>query len=340
MRRKTTKEFIQDAIKVHGNRYDYSKVNYVNSHVNVEIICDKHGSFLQTPSNHLKGGGCKICNKIEKRRKPLDVLFSEIYEIHGDKYDYSKMRYKNNKEKVIIICPEHGEFEQNIDHHLRGQGCPKCVDNYKDDTESFIDKAKQVHGDKYDYSEVEYVNSQTKVKIIDSVYGPFLITPNSHLNGRGSREERNLKIYQAKKENGSFGISSCEKIVYVELITKFGKEDVFREYRSDLYPYRCDSYIKSLDLYIELNIYFTHGGHFYDAKNKDDMMMLKLWREKSIDSDHYKSAIDTWTIKDLQKKQTAIDNNLNYLAFFDPDLMDFYEWFDSIDNNLILNNIK
>ena len=106
--------------------------------------------------------------------------------MHGDKYDYSKVIYRNNKTKVCIICPEHGEFWQRPDKHLYAKrGCPVCGKTQKLTTEEFIEKAKQVHGDKYDYSKCEYKTTEKKVTIICKTHGEFKQTPHSHLQGQG-----------------------------------------------------------------------------------------------------------------------------------------------------------
>jgi hypothetical protein len=105
--------------------------------------------------------------------------------IHKNKYDYSKVIYKNYREKVCIICPEHGEFWQKPQHHLYNHGCPTCGGREKNDMHTFIEKAKKVHGDKYDYSKVQYINNKTKVCIICPEHGEFYQKPNDHLSGKG-----------------------------------------------------------------------------------------------------------------------------------------------------------
>lgn len=198
---KTTKEFIENAKKVHGDKYDYSNVNYINSKIKVNIICHKHGQFEQTPNDHLNGHGCKKCG-IEiatiKNRKKLEDFIKKAKEIHGNRYDYSKVDYINCKTKVNIICSEHGEFFQTPNSHLFGRGCPGCSGTKKLIIEEFIEKARLVHGDRYDYSKVEYVNNGTKVCIICSEHGEFKQTPNSHLNGCGCK--KCSKIYSPTTE--------------------------------------------------------------------------------------------------------------------------------------------
>ena len=211
-----TEEFIEKAKKVHGDKYDYSKVEYINSYTKICIICPKHGEFYQKPNNHLNGYGCKLCGQ-DNRKQKISLTTEEFIEkakkVHGDKYDYSKVEYINNHTKVVIICPKHGPFYQEPGAHLNGHGCIKCfsdscVKNFSLTTEKFIEKAKKVHGDKYDYSKVEYINSETKVCIICPEHGPFWQTPHGHLKGNNcpncnklSQEEfinRSNKIHHNK----------------------------------------------------------------------------------------------------------------------------------------------
>ena len=131
MARKLTQEdFITKAKEVHGeNRYDYSKVDYINSATKVVIICSTHGEFLQDPNSHLKGRGCPHCANESagaSLKSNTKEFITKAKSIHNNKYDYSKTEYVNNKTKVVIICPEHGDFEQVPNNHLNGIGCPKC----------------------------------------------------------------------------------------------------------------------------------------------------------------------------------------------------------------------
>ena len=177
--------FIKAKIK-HNNKYDYSKVDYINSRTKICIICPKHGEFWQTPANHLHGCGCPKCknDKIgNNRRLTLFQFIEKAKQIHGDKYDYSKVEYVNNSTKVCIICTEHGEFWQTPGNHLHGCGCPKCSSLPKKNTNDFIKEAKLIHQNKYNYSKVEYVNAQTKECIICPEHGEFWQTPHKHLSG-------------------------------------------------------------------------------------------------------------------------------------------------------------
>ena len=174
---------------VHGNIYNYSKVNYVNSHTPICVICPIHGEFWVLPYGHLDGRGCPTCGRqrsSSSRRMKKDEFIRRAKEVHADKYDYSKVEYVNNTTKVRIICPIHGEFIQTPKNHLRGCGCHKCGKCEKDTLETFVEKARKVHGNKYDYTDVLYRNSQKKVSIRCRKCGrTFLQVPASHIGGHG-----------------------------------------------------------------------------------------------------------------------------------------------------------
>lgn len=128
-KRKTTEQFIKEAQKIHGNKFDYSKVNYTNAFSRICIICPKHGEFWQQPHDHLRGYGCNKCraDMVGKRRLlSTEIFIEKAKQIHGDKYDYSKVVYSKSHDKVCIICPKHGEFLIQANHHLNGCGCNKC----------------------------------------------------------------------------------------------------------------------------------------------------------------------------------------------------------------------
>jgi len=184
----TTESFIEKAKEVHGDKYDYSKVVYLNSNTPVDIICKTHDVFKQKPNIHLTGAGCQICS-IESRsinnKLDINTFIEKANKIHNGKYNYTKVEYKNNHTKITITCPKHGDFEQIPSVHLKKSGCPYCSYNKKLTTESFIEKAKEVHGDKYDYSKVNYVNTITKVTITCPKHTDFTQSPDKHLQNRG-----------------------------------------------------------------------------------------------------------------------------------------------------------
>ena len=196
MYRKFTKnDFIERAKSVHGDKYDYSKVNYIDSKHNVLIICPIHGEFSQRANHHLQGNGCPKCAKEQSQRKQqlkLADFIERAKSVHGDKYDYSKSEYINNKTKVCIVCHEkddfgieHGEFWQTPTAHIAiHEGCPKCGKSYMTQ-EIFIKKSNLVHNNKYDYSKLNYTNMHNKVCIICPKHGEFWQKAYSHIEGYG-----------------------------------------------------------------------------------------------------------------------------------------------------------
>lgn len=187
--------FIEKSKKVHGDYYDYSKSVYTGANDKIEIICPKHGSFwIRASAHYSQKQGCPKCAR-DKARKSLSHTTEEFIEkakeIHGDYYDYSKVKYINLTSPVHIKCPIHGIFSQAPRDHLQGCGCKKCslIKLGKVvDTESFIKKATKIHGNLYDYSKVEYINNKSSVTIICPIHGEFSQTPESHLKGHGCKE--------------------------------------------------------------------------------------------------------------------------------------------------------
>ncbi len=118
----TTQEFIEKAKQVHSNKYNYFKVDYIDSKTKVIITCPIHGDFFQAPAKHLEGRGCPKCFTGD-----TNAFIEKARQIHGDKYDYSKSAYQGRHSRIIITCPVHGDFTQEVGNHLQGSGCPKCA---------------------------------------------------------------------------------------------------------------------------------------------------------------------------------------------------------------------
>lgn len=121
-----TEDIVERFRAVHGDRYRYDKVEYHGSQCKVVVICPVHGEFLITPANHSSGRGCPKCAHNAKLDR--DAFIAKARAVHGDKYDYSRTVYTKNADKVIIVCPVHGEFVQQANAHLQGHGCPHCRD--------------------------------------------------------------------------------------------------------------------------------------------------------------------------------------------------------------------
>lgn len=185
-KRLTTEEFTARARKVHGDRYDYARTEYHSMHEKVTITCPVHGDFEQRAKEHLDGRGCARCNVKGRPRKTTEQWVAEARQIHGDRYDYSQAEYRGAHEKVAIICPKHGAFRQSATEHLKGRGCPECARETisrkkRWSKEEFVRRAREKHGDKYDYSHVSYQGSTKKVRIMCPRHGMFEQTPTEHL---------------------------------------------------------------------------------------------------------------------------------------------------------------
>lgn len=250
-----TEEFIKKSKIKHGDLYDYSKVEYNGRDKPVLIICKKHGVFSQTPHDHLSGCGCPKC--YYERKSTPKISFEEFEEKankkHNYKYAYIKNDYKGISSKIRIICPEHGEFIQTPQRHLCGQGCPICGNAkkglyQKGTTDSFIRKSMEIHGTKYDYSKVEYINNRIKVCIICPEHGEFYQKPLDHLHGCGCPE-------CGRKLNRS------EKIVLNALIEKYGKV----EYQYKEPWLQSKTSFSSIDFYLpdyKIGIEYQGRQHF------------------------------------------------------------------------------
>jgi len=186
----STNIFIEKAKKIHNNKYDYSLIEYINSKTKVKIICPEHGIFEQKPNTHLTGRNCNKCaNTIRgfKKKLNLDEFIEKAQLIHGNKYDYSLVEYINSQAKVKIICSKHGIFEQKPNTHIfKKSGCQNCSlenssINQRLNINLFMEKAKQIHNNKYDYSLVEYKNMHVKIKIICPEHGIFEQEPSNHI---------------------------------------------------------------------------------------------------------------------------------------------------------------
>lgn len=215
----TTKQFIAKARKLHGNQYDYSKVIYKSGKKKVCIICHVHGEFMQSPADHInrtRPNGCPPCGRessIENQRKTKDQFILQAKAVHGDKYQYDLVKYVNGQTNVKITCPKHGIFEQQPNNHITNkQGCPRCSNRSKRTTEEFIEDATKVHGDKYDYTLSEYVNLETKVKIICKKHGEFSQRASDHLDGSGCRKCRDDAVGDARRSNTDEFIEKAKKI--------------------------------------------------------------------------------------------------------------------------------
>lgn len=191
----TTESFISKAIEIHGNKYDYSKVEYKNANAKVTIICPIHGEFQQEPKAHIHlRAGCPKCGAIKMGHSKLVEAMAN-FEIkanlvHHNRYDYSKVNYINNSTNISIICPIHGEFFQTPNNHLKGAGCPVCgvnamADKIRISIEDFKKRASLIHNGKYDYHLSKFMTGEDKTIIVCPKHGEFKQRVSLHLQGSG-----------------------------------------------------------------------------------------------------------------------------------------------------------
>lgn len=287
-KKKTTKEFIIDAISKHQNRYDYSKVEYKNNKTKVVIICKDHGEFEQKPNNHLNGQHCPKCNGRIKKTK--EEFIKESKKIFGDYYDYSKVKYINNKTNIIIICPKHGEFKQRPDNHFNHKiPCKKCdSENRILEENTIIKRLKEIHNNYYDYSKLNYKGQNLKGTIICPKHGEFNQTILSHLNGTG-----------CPKCNQSYGEKEIHKILKesnINFKTEYKFDDCVNKKHL-----RFDFYIPSINTCIEYN----GKQHYKEVPFFGGKKYLKLIQKRDKIKENYccENGINLITIKYTDKSR-------------------------------------
>lgn len=240
-RKRTRAEFVELANKVHNNKYDYSKSYYVSAHVPMIIICPEHGEFSMAPHNHLRGQRCPKCANLIKgayQKSNTDDFINKSKKVHGDKYDYSKVDYVNNRVKVTIICPIHGEFIQKPLDHLHGSGCPECGKKFGIAEKSVLESLKK-HFKNVEYQYVpQWLHGKTSPQSLDfflpeynigiEYHGRQHFYPNAKFGGEDLfhlTQERDRRKYQKCLENGV-------KIFYISFERKIPDEYFAPVYRT------------------------------------------------------------------------------------------------------------
>ncbi len=246
MRKLSTKEIIERFKKIHGDKFDYSLVDYNNLDTKVKIICPVHGEFEQTPRNHIKGNDCFECS-IRRRSKSNEKFIKQAKQVHNNFYDYSLTKYKNYRTKVKIVCPIHGEFVQYPNEHIsKKSGCKKCgMERTRISTvhnkDKFVEKAIKVHGNKFNYNKVVYVNSYTRVIIICPKHGDFSQKPGDHIHSSAG-------CPICKESKGERLVSN----ILESLNLKYIPQKTFNNLRYK-YLLHFDFYIPSLNVCIEFD---------------------------------------------------------------------------------------
>lgn len=296
-------------------RIDNSKWTVIDfkNNMDVSVQCKKCGHIRHTNANNVYRFGCKLCAANEhanKTRSNTEEFIQKAQRVHGDRYNYSKVNYINCKTPVIIICKEHGEFKQNVNHHLQGEGCPECrCNNIRSNTAEFIAKAIRIHGDQYDYKFVNYKHSMSHVKIICKKHGIFMQTPNSHLRGEGCP--------LCNESKGELFIAKFLDLLSIKYIRQFKIKSSQRRF--------------ILDFYIEngnnrFAIEFNGKQHYIPVKHFGGKLQFQKQQKRDLDLEEccIDQHIKLFTIKydsDWEKELNRIVQEIT--AVHTSDCMDY-----------------
>ncbi len=299
-------KFIVEANLKHNDIYNYDKADFITGKIKVTITCKIHGDFMQTPKAHKEGQGCPKCgfDKISTGKiKSIDNFINDANLVHHNKYDYSKSIYIHNNKNVIITCKIHGDFLQTPSNHLSKKGCPKCSKVYRKNTEEYIQEVIKIHGDKYDYSEVEYTQAHAKIKIICKIHGIFEQAASSHLHTKTGCPKCKLPLYSKM---------SIDWLNYKNISNNIIHAENEGEFRIIGTPYHADGYCKETNTVYEFLGDWFHGNS-KKFKHTDIHPLLKVTY-----GDLYN--------KTQKRKETIISLGYNYIEIWE------YDWKNAIKN--------
>ena len=265
-----------------NNKFEYDLKDYKNISSKIRIVCPEHGDFIQSCASHMVCTyGCPKCadnNVGNSLRFDIKTIIENMKEVHNNKYDYSLIDFKDYNTKIKIICSKHDIFEQLINNHMRGQGCPKCStiissNKQKTNVDDFIIKANVLHNNIYDYSLVEYINSKTKIKIICPNHGIFLQTPNNHTKKGCPRG-----CPKCKKSHGEMFISKYLDNINISYI----QEKTFDECKNERLL-RFDFYLPEHNICIEYD-----GRQHFEPIDRfgGEEYLLKVMKNDSIKNEY------------------------------------------------------
>ena len=280
----------------------YSETLYrIKNHIDILPICKICGAKLSYKGNGKYGTYCS------QKCKSKDI-------VKGRKLT------KESILKMKSTCmSKYGSTSYLTSNEFLNKRKQKLGVSYPFQNKTILEKCSKSIKDKYDVD-----NAAKSIKIKNKIkstcierYGVDSYSKTNEFKNKlkEHKDEANLKRNNTKKINNSFNASKQEDRIYDILCSQFSLDDVIREYKSVEYPFNCDFYIKSLNLYIECNFHWTHGGHAYDSENLEDLAIIEKWKSKQLK--YYNNAITTWTVRDVRKRNIAKKNKLNYIEFFD-----------------------
>ena len=296
MKKLTTEQFIEKAKLIRGNIHIYDKVEYNGNKEKIEIICRKHGSFWQRPDNYLnKKTDCPKCSQLKREKSNTKNIEYFIKKLNDNKIEFTNII---NNRKIELNCKKHGSYVQNIYNTLNGSKCPKCaeINRHKNckfiTTNIFIERSKKMHGSKYNYDHVKFIDDTTKVRIICPKHGIFEQVPYSHMSGNGCPKCKS--------------IISKPEIELQDFIKSLGFK-IKTNNRKILNGRELDIYIPELKKAIEFNGTYWHYSkkHFTPGKHAKKSNLCK---EKGIKLLHIRE--DLW-LKNKEYIFEVIKNFLN-----------------------------
>lgn len=282
--------------------------NLVIEHVSAIPICP---TCKKVPLRFLKSKGrfqhhcCPSC----AAKDPITIERLETTNMtrHGCKH------YNNHAKQEHTMMERHGMKSALCKSSFREKGMETKERKYGSRTFNNPEKATRTSKERYGTGR----NNQKVEETMEKRYGHKTYLLSDEINRMRNCPEIQRKISIRKKKNHTFNTSMSEEECYSILVERFGQEDVCRQFSSELYPFNCDFYVPSLDLYIEFNGNWTHGRHPFDESNEDDIKTVAKWKERG--GKFYELAIHTWTIRDVNKRETAKKNGINYVEFWSVD---------------------
>lgn len=297
------------------------------------LECGKQTSFITLVKGYRMFCSVKCLNNSQYHIKHCTETYTKNYIDNEENRKELNKRTKNTcLERYNGIGLASQELTKKYNKTMLskyGHTNPSCVTEFQE-------KTKQTNIKKYEAENV-YASETIKEKIKETNLERYNETSwtkskegREFLKNFTNSEDFKNKQHETKKKNNSFNTSKIEN--KLELLLREMFPDLETQYKSELYPFNCDFYIPSLDLYIEYNGSWTHRGCFYDENNEENRNTLEKWKEASKRSRFYQNAIETWTKRDILKLETAVKNNLNYIAWFNKEQA--YDWIEKYKENV------
>ena len=313
------------------------------------IICGK-------PVKYTSGHYAKFCSK-ECQYSDLGKKITKEIKIKSNLEKYGVEHTSQLKEVTDKRTKSRADHVNEIQQHVRESLYKKYGAYDVMHIPHILQKIKDTNlkkfGVEFPLQQLKKENSEIYQKISQTCINKFDVdSPLKNKEVREKIKQTNIQRYGVdnplknkeiwKKSQDNRQISSKSKLEnnflnYLKL--KYESDDIITQYKSKEYPYYCDFYIKSINLYIEIQGHWTHNDHPFDINNLNDQQIMNIWRTKSLSDKYYKNALNTWTIKDVEKRNTAIQNNLNYLEIFGKtDLNKYIDIFENYIKNMENNN--